>query len=381
MLAEPAVGSGPDGARPAAAVRGLAPAPGPAPGPRASISRAPGVPPAAPEVAGPGLTDAFGRRLTYLRVSVTDRCNLRCTYCLPEDLPFAERDFLAPREIAAMVGALARLGIRRVRLTGGEPLVRRDILEIARLIRALPGVENLALSTNGTELARLAGPLREVGIDRVNVSVDSLDAERFRAITRRGDLEQVWRGVEAALAAGFSPVKLNAVLLSRQNAEDIERLAGLTLDRPLAVRFIEMMPTASNRHLQPDEYLSSDVARGLIERRFGPLTPLTAEEAGPRTGPAASYRLPGARGTIGFITPLSHTFCADCNRLRLTARGELRLCLFANRVFPLRHLLDAADPDRALEAEILRVVEEKPAEHLLAQGNYGNLVSFMEIGG
>jgi cyclic pyranopterin phosphate synthase len=365
----------------AAAALGLAGAPRPGLGLRVLDSKAPGVAVAEAPEDGHRLTDAFGRRLTYLRVSVTDRCNLRCSYCLPEDVAFPDRDFLAPREIAAMVGALVRLGIRRVRLTGGEPLVRRDILEVARLIKALPGVENLALSTNGTELERLAVPLRDAGIDRVNISVDSLDAERFRAITRRGDLEQVWRGVEAALAAGFSPVKLNAVLLSRQNLEDVERLAGLTLDRPLAVRFIEMMPTASNRHLQPDEYVSSDVARERIEQRFGTLTPLTAEEAGPRTGPATAHRLPGARGTIGFITPLSHTFCADCNRLRLTARGELRLCLFANQVFPLRHLLDTPNPAEALETEILRVVQEKPAEHLLAQGNYGNLVSFMEIGG
>jgi cyclic pyranopterin phosphate synthase len=323
------------------------------------------------------LTDAFGRRLTYLRVSVTDRCNLRCSYCLPEDaeFPFGDRDFLRPDELEAMVGALVRLGIRRVRLTGGEPLVRKDILEIARRIKALPGVEDLALSTNGTELARLAKPLRAAGVDRVNISVDSLDAERFRAITRRGDLAAVWEGVEAALAAGFSPVKLNAVLLSRQNLEDVDRLVELTLQRPLSVRFIEMMPTASNRHLQPGEYVSAEVVKQRIEQRFGELVP--EQPAGPRTGPAAAYRLAGAKGLVGFITPLSHTFCADCNRLRLTARGELRLCLFAGRVYPLRHL----QGPEALEAEILRVLQEKPAEHMLAKGDYGNLVSFMEIGG
>jgi GTP 3',8-cyclase len=329
------------------------------------------------------LTDAFGRRLTYLRVSVTDRCNLRCTYCLPEDadFPFGDRDFLRPEEIEAIVGALVRLGIRRVRLTGGEPLVRKDIVEIARRVKALPGVENLALSTNGTELARLAEPLRAAGVDRVNISLDSLDAERFRAITRRGSLEAVWNGVEAALAAGFSPVKLNAVLLSRQNLEDVDRLVELTLHRPLSVRFIEMMPTASNRHLQPDEYVSSDVVKERIEARFGKLLPLDPRHAaaGPRTGPAAAYQLAGAQGAVGFITPLSHTFCADCNRLRLTSRGELRLCLFADRVYPLRHLLE--DSAEALETEILRVLREKPAEHMLARGDYGNLVSFMEIGG
>jgi len=327
------------------------------------------------------LVDSFGRRLTYLRVSVTDRCNLRCTYCLPADasFPFGDRDFLSVTEIEAIVGALARLGIRRVRLTGGEPLVRKDILDIARRVKALPGVEDLALSTNGTELERLAPALKEAGVDRVNVSLDSLDPETFREITRTGDVEQVWRGVEAALAAGLHPVKLNAVLLAQSNLQDVDRLVALTLDRPLSIRFIEMMPTASNRHLQPAEYISCDAIRVRIEERFGTLEPAGTLAA--RTGPAKAFRLRGAQGEVGFITPLSHTFCAECNRLRLTARGELRLCLFADRVFPLRHLLAAPDPESALEAEILRVLEEKPAEHMLTQGNYGNLVSFMQIGG
>jgi len=313
------------------------------------------------------LVDAFGRRLTYLRVSVTDRCNLRCTYCLPEDaeFPFGDRDFLSAEEIETMVGALVRLGIDRVRLTGGEPLVRRDLLEIVRRVKALPGVRNLALSTNGTELARLAPALKAAGVDRVNISLDTLDPE----------------GVEAALDAGLDPVKLNAVLTGEESLTDADRLVALTLDRPLAVRFIEMMPTASNqRPGQPGagRLPTCDDIRQRIEARFGPLAPAEPEF---RTGPAKSFRLAGAAGTVGFITPLSHTFCAECNRLRLSARGELRLCLFAERNYPLRPCLTASDPAAALEAEILRVLEEKPAEHMLAQGDYGNLVSFMEIGG
>jgi cyclic pyranopterin phosphate synthase len=329
------------------------------------------------------LVDAFGRRLTYLRVSVTDRCNLRCTYCLPEDAEFpkGDRDFLSAEEIETMVGALVRLGIDRVRLTGGEPLVRRDILEIARRVKSLPGVRNLALSTNGTELARLAPALKAAGVDRVNISLDTLDPERFKEITRRGDLARVWEGVEAALDAGLDPVKLNAVLTGEESLEDADRLVALTLDRPLAVRFIEMMPTASNQcpgHPGAGRLPTCDDIRLRIEARFGPLAP---EEPEFRTGPAKSFRLAGAAGTVGFITPLSHTFCAECNRLRLSARGELRLCLFAERNYPLRPCLTAPDPAAALEAEILRVLEEKPAEHMLAQGDYGNLVSFMEIGG
>lgn len=323
------------------------------------------------------LVDAFGRRLTYLRVSVTDRCNLRCLYCLPEDaeFPFGDRDFLSPEDLERLVGTLVDLGIRRVRLTGGEPLVRKDILDITRRISALPGLEDLALSTNGTELERLAGPLRDAGIKRVNVSIDTLNGERFHQITRRDDLERVWRGVETALEAGFDPVKLNSVLMSDHEPEDIDHLVDLTLDRPLAVRFIEMMPTASNEHLQAGAFRSCDWVRERVERRFGVLE---SAEPAVRTGPAKSFRIPGARGTIGFITPLSHTFCHDCNRLRVTARGELRLCLFADRIHPLRHLLD----DRgALEEEIFRVLADKPAEHMLTEGNYGNLASFMEIGG
>jgi cyclic pyranopterin phosphate synthase len=329
------------------------------------------------------LIDSFGRRLTYLRVSVTDRCNLRCTYCLPADteFPFGDRAFLSPAEIETIVGSLTRLGIRRVRLTGGEPLVRRDLVEIVRRVRSLRGIENLALSTNGIGLARLAPELKAAGLDRVNISMDTLDPERFREITRRGNLEEVWEGVEAALAAGLEPVKLNAVLLADGGEEDAERLAALTLDRPLHVRFIELMGTASNQHLQPERYLSCDDVRARLEGRFGPLTPF---DSGPRTGPAKAFQFagtPGVKGSVGFITPLSHTFCAECNRLRLTARGELRLCLFADRVYPLRPLLTAPDPEAALESEILRVLQEKPAEHMLTQGNYGNLLSFMQIGG
>jgi GTP 3',8-cyclase len=341
------------------------------------------------DTSGTRLVDAFGRRLTYLRVSVTDRCNLRCTYCLPEDadFPFGDRDFLSPDEIETLVGALARLGIERVRLTGGEPLVRRDLPEIARRIKAQPGIVNLALSTNGTELARLAPALRDAGVDRINVSLDSLDPERFREITRRGGFEQVWAGIEAALAAGFDPVKLNAVLLDETSLLDVDRLVALTLERPLHVRFIEMMPTAANRHPGVDRVPTCGEARARIEARHGALAALSREEAGPRTGPANVFRISGARGTVGFITPLSHTFCADCNRLRLTARGELRLCLFAERNYPLRHLLAGPDPGamvkagEAVEAEILRVLRDKPAEHLLRQGNSGNLASFMQIGG
>ena len=327
------------------------------------------------------LIDSFGRRLTYLRVSVTDRCNLRCTYCLPEDadFPFGDRDFLSPDEIETIVGALVRLGIRRVRLTGGEPLVRRDLLEIVRRVKALPGLENLALSTNGTELARLAPALKEAGVDRVNVSVDSLDPERFREITRRGDLEEVWRGSRGGARgrARTGQAQRRAPAGSNRGGR---RAAGGPHPRPAAPRPLHR-DDAHRRQPSPAAGASSSprTTSAPAWRRASDRSRPT--EAGPRTGPAKAYRSAGAAGTVGFITPLSHTFCAECNRLRLTARGELRLCLFADRIYPLRHLLAAPDPAAALEDEILRVLQEKPAEHMLTQGNYGNLVSFMQIGG
>jgi GTP 3',8-cyclase len=331
------------------------------------------------------LIDGSGRTLDYLRVSITDRCNLRCVYCLPADaqFPSGDRDFLSASEIEVIVRGLVRLGVRRVRLTGGEPLVRKDVLDIARRIKSIPGVLDLALSTNGTELARLARDLRAAGVDRVNVSLDSLDAETFRELTRRGDLAQVWEGIETALVEGFDPVKLNVVLMApdttHDQTEDLYRLAALTFDRPLSVRFIEMMTTDSNRHLTKDRAPTADDAKALLEERFGPLSPIAPRAV--RTGPARAYRFDGALGEIGFITPLSHTFCADCNRLRLTARGELRLCLFAERNYPLRPCLTAPDPEQALETAILEALRDKPAEHLLHQGQSGNLKSFVQIGG
>ena len=324
------------------------------------------------------LIDAFGRRLTYLRVSVTDRCNLRCTYCLPEDadFPFGDRDFLSPAEIETMVGALVRLGIRRVRLTGGEPLVRKDLLEIVRRLKALPGLENLALSTNGTELARLAPALR----GRRRPRQHQRRQPRPRALPRDhpprrpgGGLARRRGGARGRARSGQAQHRPPPEQPGRRRA------AGGPHPRPPAPRPLHRADADGvNHHLQPGEFVSADDTETRIEQRFGPLEPA---ELGPRTGPAKAYRFAGAVGTVGFITPLSHTFCADCNRLRLTSRGELRLCLFARHNYPLRPLLAAADPAAALESEILRVLQEKPAEHLLTEGDYGNLESFMQIGG
>ncbi len=276
----------------------------------------------------------------------------------------------------AIVGALVRLGIRRVRLTGGEPLVRKDILEIARRLKALPGLENLALSTNGTGLARLAPALREAGIDRVNVSLDSLDPEllpRHHPARRPGGgLERRRGGPGRRARPGQAQRRAAAGEPGGRRAPgraDPRPAAGGALHRAACRRRSTSTgrPRTTSRPASPWP-ASRSASVPWSRRRTAPRAPVRA----------TSFRIPGARGTIGFITPLSHTFCADCNRLRLTARGELRLCLFADRVYPLRHLI--GDPE-ALEAEILRVLQDKPAEHRLTAGDYGNLASFMQIGG
>lgn len=326
------------------------------------------------------LIDAFGRQLNYLRISVTDRCNLRCQYCMPADadFPYVDREFLSPTQLETVVRAFVGLGISRLRLTGGEPLVRRDIVDIARRLSAIPGVEDLALSTNGTLLERMAPALRAAGLARVNVSVDSLSPDTFSQVTRRGELKQVWRGVHAALDAGLEPVKLNMVLLAGINEGDVLRMVRLTRRYPFSVRFIELMATPANEQLRSGRFLSAENVKERIEERFGPLI-ATGEGVG--NGPARVFRLPGHAGTLGFITPMSHSFCETCNRLRLTARGELRLCLFAERNFPLRHLLRTPDPESALRRRILELMEVKPEQHRLREGESGNLESFVQIGG
>ncbi len=326
------------------------------------------------------LIDAFGRRLDYLRISVTDRCNLRCQYCMPADaeFPYGDRRFLAPDELETMVRAFVSLGISRLRITGGEPLVRKDVLEIARRVARIPGVEDLALSTNGMLLESMAPALRAAGIRRVNVSLDSLDPETFLAVTRRGDMERVWRGVRAALEAGFDPVKLNMVLLAGINEADIDRMVELTRRLPLSVRFIELMATPANEELTARGFLSAVAARSSIEARFGRLMP-ASEKIG--NGPARVFQIPGFLGTLGFISPMSHSFCSTCSRLRLTARGEARLCLFAERDYPLRHLLSTDHPEEALRRRILELMRVKPEQHRLHEGSSGNLQSFVQIGG
>jgi cyclic pyranopterin phosphate synthase len=323
------------------------------------------------------LRDQHGRLIEYLRISVTDRCNLRCTYCMPvEGLPWLRREeLLSDEEIIAVVRQLAPLGLRRIRITGGEPTLRPGLPSLIAGIRAVDPVEDVALSTNGVRLPEMAAQLRAAGLHRVNVSADSLRPERVRAIARRNIDFSPLAAAEHALAAGLDPVKINVVLLRGTNDDEIEDFARLTLHRPLHVRFIELMPVgemgeASLEHIVPSDEVLARVAA------LGVLTPAIGPERG--NGPARYYRLAGALGTIGTITPMTHTYCGSCNRVRLTADGRLRTCLFGEHEVDLRTPLRAGVP---LEPFFRQALADKPLEHQLLQMRVGGLRALSQVGG
>lgn len=313
-------------------------------------------------LAGPPLVDPFGRRIGYLRMSVTDRCDLRCRYCMPERMQFLPRaDLLSFEELDQIAGAFIRRGLRKLRLTGGEPLVRRDILSLVeRLSRHLMSgaLEELTITTNGTRLAEFAAPLARAGVRRVNVSLDSLDADRFRHITRRGDLAQVLAGIEAAAAAGLA-VKINMVALRGVNEDEIEPMMAWAHANGHELTLIETMPLGEVEEDRADHYLPlSEIRRRLMTR-------YTLEPLSMRTGgPARYYRVAETGGQIGFITPLSHNFCEDCNRVRLTATGTLFLCLGQEDAADLRAVIRAHPGDpAALDSALTQAIARKPKGH------------------
>ncbi len=326
------------------------------------------------------LTDQFNRRITYLRISVTDRCNLRCVYCMPEaGLPWVPKaEILTYEEIARVVEAAATMGLRSVRLTGGEPLLRRDLAALAGRLAAIGGITDLSLSTNGLLLAESAAALARAGLRRVNVSLDTLREDRFSAIARRPGLDRVLAGIDAALAAGLGPIKLNCVVMRGSNDDEIGAFAALTRERAIHVRFIELMPVTENVSLQRDAYVGSDeiLARA---RAYGTLEPV----AGPGgNGPARYYAYPGAPGSLGVISPLSHEYCATCNRVRLTADGKLRLCLFGDGALDLRGPLRAGATRGELAALLALAMLIKPERHHLQLGETSSRMrAFSEIGG
>ncbi len=307
----------------------------------------------------PCLIDRFGRRIDYLRVSVTDRCDLRCSYCRPKDFDgYAEpANWLSLAEISRIVAAFARLGVGRIRLTGGEPLLRRNLTSLVRDLAALPGVHDLSLSTNATQLAKHATALKAAGLARINVSLDSLDKKCVEKVSGRDSLDAVIAGIMAAKAAGIAPIKLNMVAMRGVNEHEIERMAAFCLEHSLILRLIEAMPVGEAG--RNTEYLSLDEVRPRLIERFQ-LTPSAAELG---AGPARYWQTADGRGQIGFITPISQHFCATCNRVRLTVEGTLYLCLGQENSVALRPLLRGGASDADLEAAIRAAIELKPQQH------------------
>ena len=277
------------------------------------------------------MIDLFGRNITYLRLSVTELCNLRCRYCMPAEgiCKKAHEEMLTQEEMIMAVRAAASLGVTKLRITGGEPLVKPNILELCRQAAAVPGIRELCLTTNGTLLPKLAEPLRAAGVQRLNISLDTLDEEKYRHITRVGSLQEALQGIEAASAAGFEKIKINTVLIGGFNDEEIPALAGLTLRYPVDVRFIELMPMVDSPDFGPEAFLPNRV----VTEKMPQLQPLPEDG-----GVARLYRLPGALGRVGLISPVSAHFCAACNRIRITADGKIKPCLHAADEFSIKGL-------------------------------------------
>jgi GTP 3',8-cyclase len=327
---------------------------------------------------GPAL-DSFGRRINYLRVSLTDRCNFRCVYCMPEHgAHFAPRDeLLRDDELLRVIKAAAAVGFEKIRLTGGEPTIRRNLVELVAGIAATPGIREISMTTNGLRLAQQAAVLREAGLTRVNISIDSLDADKFRALTRGGDLRRVWEGIEAAERVGFGPMKINAVVVRGLNDDEVCDLARLTVERSWQVRFIEMMPMAGVGKLADEVVVASHEIVERLEREFGPL-----EFVGWfGSDPARTYRIAGGQGTLGFISSVTEPFCATCNRMRLTADGKLHLCLLRDDELDLRGALRGGADDATVEALIREAVYLKPWGHGLPEGVKPTLRGMSELGG
>ncbi len=323
--------------------------------------------------------DSFQRHINYLRISLTDRCNFRCLYCMPEHgAHFAPRDeLLTDAELLRVVQAAAAVGFEKIRLTGGEPTLRRNIIEIVRGIAATPGIREISMTTNGLRLADTAQQLKDAGLTRVNISIDSLDPAKFRSMTRGGDFARVWAGIEAAERVGFRPMKLNAVVVRGLNDDEVADLARLTLDQPWQLRFIEMMPLAGVGELAEQSVVPTTEIIAKLEQVYGPL-----EFVGWfGSDPARTYRLPGGQGTLGFISSITEPFCSTCNRMRLTADGKLHLCLLRDNELDLRSALRGGASDDDLAALMRQAVWLKPWGHGLPDGIKPTLRGMSELGG
>jgi cyclic pyranopterin phosphate synthase len=323
--------------------------------------------------------DAFGRRINYLRISLTDRCNFRCVYCMPAvGMKFLPRpELLTDEELLLVVRAAAAAGFQKIRLTGGEPTLRPDLVELVRAIKATPGITHIALTTNGLRLGKLAQPLKDAGLDRVNVSIDTLDPQKFRQVTRGGRLEQVWEGIAEADRVGLRPIKLNAVVVRGLNDDEVLRLAALTLMYPWEMRFIEVMPLTGVADVAEDGVVKSEELIATLEAAHGPLENLGLAP----TDSARRYRIPGAPGKLGFISAVSDPFCATCNRMRLTADGRLHLCLLRDDELDLRAAIRGGATEAQIEQIIRHAVAVKPWGHGLPEHVLPTLRGMSQLGG
>ncbi len=309
------------------------------------------------------MIDQFGRRITYLRISVIDKCNLRCVYCMPHGLVNRVRfsELLTNDELVELAAIFAELGIRKIRLTGGEPLLRPGMVEVVRRLAAIPGIAQLAMSTNGVLLARHAGALKAAGLDRVNVSLDTLSPEKFIAITGQDQWQQVMDGIMEAQAVGFSPLKLNTVLMKGVNDDEILDLTAFAIEEELELRFIEWMPTNPLVDIERDgRFLSNEFAKAQIEQRYQ----LIADDPDPHA-PAKSFLIQGTRARVGFINPLSTIFCAMCNRVRLKVNGRIKTCLHGKEELDLKRMLRAGIPREEIKRVIAAAVFLRPEQHFL----------------
>lgn len=322
-----------------------------------------------------GLKDNYHRTIDYLRVSITDRCNLRCIYCMPSGglIPIEHKEILRYEEIIRVIRIAAKIGVRKIRITGGEPLVRRNVVYFIASIKNIPGIEDLSLTTNGILLSRYAEELKSVGLDRVNVSLDTLKPERYREITRSGDLSLVLKGIEAIEKVGLNPIKINMVPICGVNSDEIEEFARLTLKAAYQVRFIEYMPFGSEDMWSPEKFISTEEIKSIVEG-IGPLIPTKLR----KSGPARYFRFENAPGVIGFISPISNHFCNECNRLRLTADGKLRPCLFSETEIDLKPALRGGSSDDEIERLIKLSIEVKPEGHNIGPQKLSSLIKNRE---
>ena len=325
------------------------------------------------------LVDRFGRQIDYIRLSVTDRCDFRCVYCMTEDMTFLPRNqILSLEELHQVAKAFTELGVKKIRLTGGEPMVRRDVMCLIERIGQLPGLEELLLTTNGAQLQKFAAPLKAAGVNRINISIDSLDTDRFKRISRVGKLENVLVGIEAARAAGFNRIRLNSVIMRGYNEDEILPLADFAIDRGIDIAFIEEMPLGeASDHKREETTCSNDWVRSVIEEKYDLL-----DSAEKTAGPSRYTKVLGMQSRIGFISPVSHNFCEDCNRVRVTAEGRLLLCLGNEHSVDLRAVLrNEGSSHNELKLAIIAAMDLKPERHYFYDHDHTQPVRLMNVTG